>query len=151
MRARKAIPIVLTAATTLVAAGSASAVTGRYSVGGLTATFTAPTTHPSCKQKWPVTVTASFHGRRAHATAYYQFLEGGQLVSTQYPFSGTPKNPHSHIWHFYGSFYDYTFGPFGARAIGYRLNVRAVVQVGRIRAYPGVFVTVHGPARGCPP
>jgi hypothetical protein len=148
MRARKAIPV-LVAAASLVAAGVAGAVGSRYSVEGLGATFSAPTHHPNCKQLWPVTVTATFHGRPAHATAYYQFLNEGHLVGTQYPFGGTRKNPHNRIYHFYRSFYDNTFGPFGALAVGHTLTVRAVVQVAGIRAYPGTWVQVRH-VRGCP-
>jgi hypothetical protein len=149
MRARKAIPAVVTAAVALVAAGSASALTSSYSDGPLTATFTAATHHPSCKQNWPVKVTVRYHGQPAHASAIYQFLVGGQLVNTQYPLGGTPKNPHYHVYHFYGSFYDYKFGPFGALAEGHTIDVRAVVSVGRYTAYPGTWVRVVK-AKGCP-
>lgn len=144
MRARKAIPVGI-AAVALAAAAAASASTSRN--GPLTATFTAPTHHPTCKQKWPVTVTAHYNGKPAHATAYYQFFSGGDKVGTQYPFGGTSKNPHYHIWHFYGSFTDTTFGPFGALAAGHPLTVRAVVQDGRYTAYPSYsvdVVLVHG-------
>jgi hypothetical protein len=150
MRSRNLLVILLTtAAATLIAVGAANAFTTSNSSGALTATFTAKTHYPNCKQLWPVTVTARYNGKPAHATAYYQFLLGGQLVGNQYPFSGTSKNPHARVWHFYGSFYDYTFGPFGALAEGHRLTVRAVVQVGGIRAYPGTWVQVQK-ASGCP-
>jgi hypothetical protein len=148
MRARQAIPLALTAAA-LVAVGVASASTGSYTDGPLTATFTAGTHDPNCKQKWPVTVGARYHGKPAHATAFYQFLSGGQLVGTQYPFSSTSRNPHNHIWHFYSSFTDTTFGPFGALAVGQPLTVRAVVKVSRYTAYPSYYVKVVN-ARGCP-
>jgi hypothetical protein len=150
MRARSVfVGLLSTAAATLALAGTASALTSSYSVGPLTATFTASTHYPNCKQLWPVTVTARYNGKPAHATAYYQFLVGNQLVNNQYPFSGTSKNPHAHIWHFYGSFYDNTFGPFGALAEHHTLDVRAVVQVAGIRAYPGTWVQVQK-ASGCP-
>ena len=151
MHARRLIPIALTTASVLAFTATAGAATGRYTAGGLTATFSASTTRPNCKQKWPVTVTATYHGRKARGTAYYQFLFGGQLESTQYPYGGTSRNPHSHLWSFDGSFYDNTFGPFGANAVGYKIDVRAVVQVNGVRAYPGLIVTVQGPTRGCPP
>jgi len=147
MRASKAIPLALMAA--LAVAGVARASTSSYRDGPLTATFTASTHSPNCKQRWPVTVTARYNGKPTHATAYYQFISGGQLVGTQYPFGATSKNPHNRIWHFYGSFYDYTFGPFGALAVGHPLTVRAVVQVGRYTAYPSYSVDVVS-ARGCP-
>jgi hypothetical protein len=150
MRARKVVPLVTTvvAVVAVGAVGVASAATGSYSDGPLTATFSASTTHPNCKQLWPVTVTARFHGHPAHATAKYQFLYNGQLVSTVYPFSHTRQNPRNRIWHFYGSFTDNAFGPFGALAVGQTLNVRAVVQDGTYTAYPGLYVTVRQ-ARGC--
>ncbi|MGA2009442.1 MAG: hypothetical protein ABSH51_02745 [Solirubrobacteraceae bacterium] len=148
MRVRTAIPVIVTLAA-LVAAGVASASTSSYSDGPLTATFTAGTHHPNCKQGWPVTVTARYQGKPAHATAFYQFLSGGQLVDTQYPFSGTSRNPHKHLWAFYGSFTDNTFGPFGALAIGHPLTVRAVVQVSRYTAYPSYSIDVVN-ASGCP-
>jgi hypothetical protein len=150
MRARTTVAAAVTAAMALVAAGAASASTSSYSDGPLTATFTAGTHHPTCKQNWPVGVTVRYHGKPAHASAIYQFLVGGQLVNTQYPLGGTPKNPHYRVYHFYGSFYDYKFGPFGALAEGHTINVRAVVSVGRYTAYPGTWVQVVK-AKGCPP
>jgi hypothetical protein len=150
MRARMAIPL-LVAAASLAVPAAASAVFNKYSVEGLTATFSAPTHTPNCKQLWPVRVTATFHGKRAHAVAYYQFLSNGSLVATVNPFSHTRRNPgNGHPYHFYGSFYDNTFGPFGALAVGHTLDVRAVVQVAGIRAYPGTWVRVRH-VRGCPP
>jgi hypothetical protein len=149
MRPRNAIALVVTAAALLVVVGVASASTTSYSDGPLTATFSAGTHHPNCKQLWPVTVTARYYGKPAHATAYYQFLSGGQLVGTVNPFSSTSHNPHNRIWHFYGSFYDYTFGPFGALSVGHPLTVRAVVAVSRYTAYPSYSVQVVS-ARGCP-
>ena len=147
MRARKAIPLVV-AVTALAAAGAAYAGTGTYRDGPLTATFTAGTHSPNCKQKWPVTVTARFRGRPAHATAFYQFLGPGGVVVRQYPFANTRRNPHIRIWRFYGRFTDNTFGPFGALAVGYPLTVRAVVSVGRYTAYPSYSVRVVK-ASGC--
>jgi hypothetical protein len=149
MRARKASPFVLAAAG-LILAGAANASTTSYKSGPLTATFTAGTHHPNCKQYWPVTVTARYQGKLAHATAYYQFLYGGQVVGTVNPYSGTPRNPHNRIWHFYGGFTDDMFGPFGARAVGHPLTVRAVVQVSHYTAYPSYAVTVVS-VPGCKP
>jgi hypothetical protein len=148
MCARKTIPLVLTAAA-LAWAAVANASTSTYRSGPLTATFSAGTHYPNCKQKWPVTVTARYNGRPAHATAFYQFLYGGQVVSTQYPFSGTSRNPQNRIWSFYGSFTDNGFGPFGALAVGHPLTVRAVVKAGRYTAYPSYYVRVVN-ASGCP-
>jgi hypothetical protein len=134
----------------VVGVGVARAWTASYTDRALTATFSASTHHPNCKQLWPVTLTARLNGKPAHATAYYQFLFGGQLVSTQQVFGGTRRNPQNHLWSFYGRVYDDTFGPFGARAVGHELTVRAVVSAGRYTAYPGSWVVVVN-ARGCGP
>jgi hypothetical protein len=128
---------------------AALAATGTYKSGPLTATFSASGTRPNCKQLWPVTITARYNGRPTNATAYYQFLYRGQVVSTVQVFGGTKKNPHSHLYHFYSKVYDNTFGPFGSLSVGYKIDVRAVVQVGRYKAYPGLYVTVTS-TRGCP-
>jgi hypothetical protein len=150
MRARLIIAAILATAVGLAAAaGIANAATGSYTSGPLTATFSASTTHPNCKQLWPVSVTVRYRGKPASATAYYQFLYNGQVVSTQQVFAATKYNPHNRLYHFRGSFYDYSFGPFGALAVGHVLDVRAVVQVGRYTAYPGLYVSVVK-TRGCP-
>src|SRR5271167_4727753 len=60
-------------AAMLAVSGAAAASTVTYRAGPLTATMKAGTHSPTCKQKWPVTVTAKFKGKRAHATAFYQF------------------------------------------------------------------------------
>jgi hypothetical protein len=128
-------------ACVLIAALPALASTVRGSSGPLSATMTAGTHTPTCKQKWPVTVTAKLHGKPARAKAIYQFLSGGYLVSTQYPFS---KNSHQHTpYHFRGSFYDYTFGPFGALAVGHPLVVRTVVSAGGQTVYLAYDINVR--------
>jgi hypothetical protein len=147
MRAPKAI--LLTVAAALVLGATASAATSTYKDGALTATFTAGTHHPNCKQKWPITVTASLNGKPAHASAFYQFMYGGQVVARRYPFAATPRNRQNRIWHFFRRFTDNTFGPFGALAVGQHLTIRAVVQAGRYTAYPSYWVTVVR-TRGCP-
>lgn len=141
MRAPKTILVAVTAAA-LVTVGVANAATTSYRDGPLTATFKAGTGRPNCKQKWPVTVTARYNGKPAHATAFYQFMSGNTVVSHQNPFAGTSRNRRNTIWHFYGSFYDNTFGPFGALAVGHKLTVRAVVTVGHYTAYPSYKVLV---------
>lgn len=146
-QSRKLIAVAVVASA-LVAAGVASAATGTYRDGPLTATFSAPTTRPNCKQMWPVTVTARIRGRYTHAVARYQFLSGGYVVSHQNPFAHTNRNRADVPWHFFGRFYDNTFGPFGALAVGQHLNVRAVVVAGRYTAYPSLNITVVN-ARGC--
>ena len=147
MRATKAI--LLTVAAVLVLATGASASTTTYKDGPLTATFTAGSHRPNCKQRWPITVTASLNGKPAHASAFYQFMYGGQVVAKRYPFAATPRNRQNRIWYFFGRFTDNTFGPFGALAVGQPLTVRAVVQAGRYTAYPSYAVTVVR-TRGCP-
>jgi hypothetical protein len=143
-----AILLAVTAAA-LICVSAASASTSSYRDGPLTATFTAGTHHPTCKQFWPVTVTARYNGKPTHATAFYQFLYGGHVVGKVYPFSHTPLNTHNRIWHFYSRFTDKSFGPFGALAVGTPLTVRAVVQVGRYKAYPSYSVQVVR-VPGCP-
>jgi hypothetical protein len=149
-RRRRRLALAGAAATIMLStAAIADASTSTYRNGPLTATFSARTHTPNCKQKWPVTVTAKLHGKPAHATAFYQFLFAGQVESTQYPFGGTRKNPHNRPWHFYGSFIDTTFGPFGAAAVGLPLTVRAVVKVPHYTAYPAFPVRVVS-VPGCP-
>ena len=115
-----ALAVGLTALVAGTAVAAASTVTATD--GPLKASFTAKTHDPNCKQKWPITIKATFRGKPAHATAYYEFLLNGSVVSTQYPFSGSKKNPttkehpHGTVWHFVGSYTDNTFGPFGALA-----------------------------------
>ncbi|MGH2871222.1 MAG: hypothetical protein ACRDL5_02035 [Solirubrobacteraceae bacterium] len=147
MRAPKTV-LIATCAAALLAAGVASAATGSYNDGPLKATFSASTTRPNCKQMWPVTVTARLHGRYTHAVARYQFLSNGSVVDHINPFADTSRNRADRPWHFYGRFTDNTFGPFGALAVGHRLNVRAVVTAGRYTAYPSLWVTVVK-TRGC--
>lgn len=148
MRLRRVIA--LAGALTLVAADLALASVGGSSRSGpLSATFSAPTHYPNCKQNWPVSVTARWNGHPAHASAKYQFLYAGSLVNTQYPFGGQSRNPHYHWYAFYGGFYDKIFGPFGALAVGHKLTVRAVVVDGHYAAYPGTWVVVQ-PTSGCP-
>ncbi|MGH2890182.1 MAG: hypothetical protein ACRDNJ_11190 [Solirubrobacteraceae bacterium] len=143
----KAILLAVTALA-LIAASTAAASTTSYTDGPLTATFSAGTHHPNCKQKWPVTVTARYRGRPAHATAFYQFLANGSVVGRVNVFKGTRRNRHNRLWHFYNRFTDNTFGPFGALAVGEPVTVRAVVSVGRYTAYPSYSVdVVH--VRGC--
>jgi hypothetical protein len=66
------------------AAGAASSTSVKERSGPLTATLQAGTHTPKVGVKWPLTVTATLNGKPAHATAYYQFLFGGTVVSTTY-------------------------------------------------------------------
>jgi len=85
----------------------------------------APGHHPTAGKAWTIKVTARTRsGRPLRATAYYQFLYGGQVVSTQYP---SPHAPPRHSpYPFKGSFKDPIVWP--ARAVGYRLVFRVVIH-----------------------
>jgi len=66
------------------AGGAASLPLVKASSGPLSATLQPSTHTPKVNVKWPITVTATLSGKPAHATAFYEFLFGGQVVSTQY-------------------------------------------------------------------
>jgi hypothetical protein len=57
----------------------------RGSSGPLKATLLPSSHTPKVNKKWPIVVTATLNGKPAHATARYQFLFLGTVVSTQYP------------------------------------------------------------------
>jgi hypothetical protein len=85
-------PAALITAVVAVAVVGLAAATGagasgalvKASSGPLSATL-APSTHsPKVNVKWPITVTAELNGKPAHATAFYEFLFSGAVVSTQY-------------------------------------------------------------------
>jgi hypothetical protein len=91
--------------------------------------------NPKAGKRWPIRVSASTRsGKPVRATAYYQFLFGGQVISTQYPSprsrpgacpggSGCRRSPYA----FRGSFRDPTI-IWPRRAVGYRLTFRVVVK-----------------------
>ena len=95
----------------------------------------APTHRPKAGKTWKIKVTATTRsGKAVHASAYYQFLYGGQVVSTQYPsphsrpgacpgHRGCRKSPYP----FRGSFTDPTI-VWPKRAAGYKLTFRVVVK-----------------------
>jgi hypothetical protein len=86
------------------------------------ATLKAPGHHPKAGKKWPIEVTArTKSGKAVHAKASYQFLFNGQVVATRYPFKRTSPYP------FKGKYRDRTF-VWPARAVGYKLTLRVVVQ-----------------------
>jgi hypothetical protein len=58
--------------------------------GPLVATMVPSTHYPKINAKWPLTVSATLSGKPARASAVYEFLFGGVVVSTQYP----RKNKH---------------------------------------------------------
>jgi len=76
-----AVLIALAATTVASASGSVKEHSGPLSV-----TFVPSTHTPKVNAKWPLSVTATVNGKPAqHATAVYEFLFGGLVVSTQYP------------------------------------------------------------------
>ena len=91
------------------------------SSGPLSATIVPGTHHPKVNTNWPLTVTATLKGKPAHATAFYLFMLGPTVVSTQYPYS---KNP----YHFTGSYHDTFVWP--ADSLGQPLTLRVVVSAG---------------------
>ena len=107
----------LTLATGLPAL--AAAATTSQSSGPLKATFTASTHSPKINQKMPITVTATLNGKPAHATAVYQFLFGGAVVNTQYPYG----NKH---FSFTGHYRDNLVFP--AESVGEPLTLRVVIK-----------------------
>jgi hypothetical protein len=76
------------AAVTLLLGGSvalaAHTSTVKATSGPLSATLTASTHNPKINVKMPISVTATLKGKPAHASAFYNFLFGGTVVSTQY-------------------------------------------------------------------
>lgn len=148
MRARTAIALAVMAFALLAAAAALAGTTTKRD-GPLTATFTAGSQHPNCKQLWPVKVTATFNGKPAHATAYYEWLFGGVVIHRENVFYGTKYNRHNTLYHFTGSFDDTTFGPWGSDSVGHWIEVEAVVQVGRYKATPWYNVEAVA-AKGCP-
>jgi hypothetical protein len=98
----------------------------------------APGHNPKAGKRWPIEVTARTRsGKPVRARAHYQFLYGGQVVSTQYPSPrsrpgecpggrGCRRSPYP----FRGSFRDRTI-VWPARAVGYRLTFRVVVKAKR--------------------
>jgi hypothetical protein len=105
-------------ALALGAASSAQAATVNGYSGPLRATLHAGTHHPRISRAWPFTITASYAGHAARASAYYRYLFQGQVVSTQ----GVNGNFH---FHFTGSYHDHMVFP--STALGRPLTVQAVI------------------------
>jgi len=74
----------LAACTFVTASAAASPALVKATSGPLSATLLPSTHTPKVNVKWPITVTATLSGKPAHATAIYEFLFGGAVVSTQY-------------------------------------------------------------------
>jgi len=91
------------------------------------ATLKTPKTQPKVGKLWDITVTAkSNSGKPLKASAFYQFVFNGQVVSTQYPAPGTKGVGIRHSpWKFTGHFSDQLLFP--ARSAGIPLTLRVVV------------------------
>jgi hypothetical protein len=109
-------------AAALALPATAQATTVRGKSGPLSASMVPSTHHPTIKQLWPLTVTATLNGKPAHATAKYEFLFNGLVVSTQYP----RYNKH---FTFTGKYTD-KLGPFGSSSQGQPLTLRVVISDG---------------------
>jgi hypothetical protein len=116
------LAVVALAAVGLALPSAAQATTVRGKSGPLSATLVPSTHHPTIKQMWPLRVTATLNGKPAHATATYEFLFNGLVVSTQYP----RNNKH---FSFTGSFTD-KLGPFGSSSEDQPLTLRVVIADG---------------------
>jgi hypothetical protein len=110
----------IAAAGVPVAAASSSPLVKRSS-GPLTATLRPSSHTPKVNRNWPITVTATLHGKAAHATAKYEFLYSGQVVATQYPYN----NKH---YHFTGHFHDNLVFP--PSAVGQPVTLAVVIAAG---------------------
>lgn len=117
--------VTLVAAAALLActisADAATITTVKGSAGKLEASMIPGTHHPKINVNWPLKVTATLGGKPAHATAVYEFLFAGTVVSTQYP----RNNKH---FSFTGHFSDNLVFP-GASE-GESLTLRVVIGAG---------------------
>ena len=102
--------------------------TASAQAAGFTVDLQAPTHHPKVGKDWKITVTAKRKGtgKPVHGAAFYEFVFGGAVVSTQYPapHGGPAKAP----YHFIGSFTDTLTFP--KRSVGQPLTFRVVVRAG---------------------
>jgi hypothetical protein len=115
---------------------AAAALSGTAATAATAAPFKVrlrtPHHQPRVCRDWPIKVIVRSHsGHKLRASAKYQFLHAGQVVSTQYPDPHGPKNcqagRRSSPWHFRGSFRDVL--QFPSYSVGYRLTFRVVVHV----------------------
>ena len=124
---------------TLIGAPIASASSPKplkASSGPFAVTLVPPTTHtPKVNTNVWITVVATLNGKPASkATAYYQFLFGGVVVSTQY----VDKNKH---FTFTGHFKDNLVFP--ASAVGEPLTLRIIVKAGGRTVHFDWAITAH--------
>jgi hypothetical protein len=112
--------VVTLGASVLTATGAdASSPLVKGSSGPLSATLLPSTHNPKVNVKWPITVTATLSGKPAHATAFYEFLFGGNVVSTQY----VSNNKH---FSFTGHYSDKLLFP--PDSVGEPLTLRVVIR-----------------------
>ena len=122
---------VATAATS-TAATAATVIKG--SSGPLVATLTPSTHTPKINTLVPIAVTATLSGKPAHATAAYEFVFGGAVVSTQYP----RNNKH---FSFTGHFSDKLNFP--ASSLGFTLTLRVVIKAAGHTVNLNCSITSH--------
>jgi archaellum component FlaF (FlaF/FlaG flagellin family) len=115
--------MVLTGAVALPVANAAasSPTLIRAHSGKFVATLKISTKTPKINASDAITVTATSKGKSVRALASYQFLFGGSVVSTQYPFN----NKH---FAFTGHYQDSLSFP--ASSLGFPLTLRVVVRSG---------------------
>jgi len=129
---QRACQALIAAAAVAVLASAAPA-----SAAPCVAHLSAPTHHPKAGKLWPVTVTCRTRsGKAVRATATYQFIYNGSVVTTRYPSpNANPKSACSKAgtcrhspYPFTGRMRDGTFS-WPARAVGIPLKLRVVVRV----------------------
>ena len=114
------------------AAAAAAPIKG--SSGPLAAKLVPSTHTPKVNALVPITVTATLRGKPAHATAAYQFVFGGSVVSTQYPYN----NKH---FSFTGHFSDKLNFP--ASSLGFTLTLRVVIKAAGHTVNLNCSITSH--------
>jgi hypothetical protein len=119
-RLRAAIPV-------LGAIALATGAPAPAAAASFVATLRAPTHHPRADRNWWIAVGAhTASGRALRASAFYEFVFQGQVVSTQYPSPRTGRTRNA-PWVFTGSFRDAVVWP--RRSVGVPLTFRVVVRV----------------------
>jgi hypothetical protein len=121
-------------ATAASATAAAGATPIKRSAGPLVATLTPSTHTPKINTLVPIAVTAKLNGKPAHATAVYQFVFGGAVVSTQYP----SNNKH---FSFTGHFSDKLNFP--ASSLGFTLTLRVVIKAAGHTVNLNCSITSH--------
>jgi len=113
---------------------AAAATVIKGSSGPLVATLTPSTHTPKINTLVPIAVTATLSGKPAHATAAYEFVFAGAVVSTQYP----RNNKH---FSFSGHFSDQLNFP--ASSLGFTLTLRVVIKAAGHTVNLNCSITSH--------